>query len=73
MDKAGSNKPVILMLLVRVVRIHHEGGHNSRSLKGVQAHQCGNADNDIREIQKKKDYVSEANISNSLPQKVHYQ
>ena len=58
MDKARSDKPVILLLFISVVRIHHEGGHDRRSLKSVEAHQCGHADNDIREIQKKMDYVS---------------
>ena len=58
MDKARCNEPVVLLLFMRIVRIHHKGRQYLGRLKCVQTYQGGCADYNVGEIQSKMDYVS---------------
>ena len=53
MDEAGGNKPVVLRLPMRIIRIHHEARQDGGRLESVQAYQRCDADDDISKVQTK--------------------
>ena len=56
-NEPGRQKTVILLLVMNRIGIHHGSGQKSGGLKCVQAYQGSNADNNVGDIQKGKDYV----------------